>query len=86
MRLGLVAEGGGMDRDDYEWLENERELIRLELEIASLRRDNARLVAQLDEARAQAEANWECVEDVAIGAKLECPICKKSMPCLCDKS
>lgn len=28
--------------------------------------------------------NWQCVEDVALGLKMNCAICGKTKPCLCD--
>lgn len=60
-------------------------VLYLEHRVHDLERENVRLLANLVEARAKAQANWDCVEDVAIGARLECPSCHKLMPCLCEK-
>lgn len=48
--------------------------------------ENERLKQELEEARANAQDIWETVEDVCCSARLECPVCKKPLPCLCDKS
>lgn len=40
----------------------------------------------LNEARDKAQANWDLMETVAIGEKLECHVCKQYHPCQCDKS
>ncbi len=37
------------------------------------------------EANQRADDMWGCVEDVAIGAKIECPTCLQFKPCMCDK-
>lgn len=33
----------------------------------------------------KAQSNWDILETVAIGEKLECSACGKFHPCLCDK-
>ncbi len=61
------------------------EVYKLRLRVINLERQNAMLVSQLTLAETKAEENWQVVEDVALGTKLECEVCKKYHPCLCDK-
>lgn len=59
------------------------ELAALRKENECLRRENIRLLDNLQQLRARADSLWECIEDVAIGIRPECPKCGKPRPCLC---
>lgn len=46
---------------------------------------NARLIDELAKANQRADDNWDTIEDIACGARLECPVCGQLKPCSCDK-
>ncbi len=43
------------------------------------------LERELERLRISVDEMWGCVEDVAVGRKLECATCGESKPCCCDK-
>ncbi len=43
-----------------------------------------KLRLELAEARQQAQDNWDSLEDVCIGTKLQCAACGQLKPCQCD--
>lgn len=51
-----------------------------------LMRENARLERKLEEAENRSSMFWDVVETVACGEKMECAVCGKLKPCMCDKS
>lgn len=44
-----------------------------------------RLEAEVEFWKSKAQSNWDIVETVALGEKLECEVCGKYHPCCCDK-
>jgi flagellar biosynthesis regulator FlaF len=66
----------------YEVME---ENVRLKEKNRELVGRNVDLLDALEEANRRAETYWNTVETIACGETLECPICQKRKPCLCDK-